>query len=409
MNEFKINSYPVSRSLTVRIVNAAGQFWHVASETFETFGAGGHAASSYDVNFSAKGGGVYRADWPTAIVTDGDYLCPIYDSAITAQAIAEKQIHVHNGIVTELTDLVESVDASGTGFYTWPYTLTRRDTGAPIAGASVWVTTDAAGTRIVASGVTSTSGVVTFFLDSGTYYVWRAFSGYTFTNPETFTVPTALSGAGTGSIITVGAAGPITRQSILDFLNKAYHENVLLAGTTFDVAIQMALDDITSKIEVLRDTYAAALVSGDYTINHPSDLMPGGLISITLTDAGGYAYDPLTPFPRGLRDYRQAIRQNNTVGRPIAYVEGEDAKWYLWRPADGAYDVLVEYYKLHAQDVTTIALPGVCALALKTGAAYFEATLRRNPQYQATWTPQYSRAFKDLRAMYPGEPRGVYP
>ena len=71
------------------------------------------------------------------------------------------------------------------GAIEWTYTLTDEDTGALIDGASVWVTTDIAGANTIASGATNSVGVVTFYLDAGTYYIWRSRSGYNFTNPDT--------------------------------------------------------------------------------------------------------------------------------------------------------------------------------------------------------------------------------
>ena len=75
--------------------------------------------------------------------------------------------------------------ALGAGAVTYAYTLTDDVTGNPIDGASVWVTTDSAGTDIIASGTTNDSGVVTFYLDAATRYFWRQRSGYTFSNPDT--------------------------------------------------------------------------------------------------------------------------------------------------------------------------------------------------------------------------------
>jgi hypothetical protein len=74
--------------------------------------------------------------------------------------------------------------AAAAGGTVWTYTLTDADTGNPIAGADVWVTTDSGGTNVIASGITDTSGVVTFALDSGIIYVWRQCSGWNFTNPD---------------------------------------------------------------------------------------------------------------------------------------------------------------------------------------------------------------------------------
>ena len=77
---------------------------------------------------------------------------------------------------------------SGAGAISWTYTLTDSDDGTPIDGAEVWVTTDAAGEDVVASGSTNSFGVVTFMLDAGAYYFWRKCSGYNFNNPDLETV-----------------------------------------------------------------------------------------------------------------------------------------------------------------------------------------------------------------------------
>ncbi|KKL93893.1 hypothetical protein LCGC14_1870110 [marine sediment metagenome] len=67
------------------------------------------------------------------------------------------------------------------------------DTGDPIDGVEVWITTDSAGTNVIWSGTTDTNGVLKEsgdskpFLDAGTYYFWRKKAGYSFTNPDTET------------------------------------------------------------------------------------------------------------------------------------------------------------------------------------------------------------------------------
>lgn len=75
--------------------------------------------------------------------------------------------------------------AAGVGAITWTYTVTILGTTTPIADVDVWITTDSGGVNIIASGKTNQSGVVTFYLDAGTVYVWRQKSGYNFTNPDT--------------------------------------------------------------------------------------------------------------------------------------------------------------------------------------------------------------------------------
>ena len=61
--------------------------------------------------------------------------------------------------------------------------------GTPLAGADVWVTTDAAGTNVVAGTVvTDAFGAFAFMLDAGSYYLWVQKSGHNFSNPTSITV-----------------------------------------------------------------------------------------------------------------------------------------------------------------------------------------------------------------------------
>lgn len=78
-----------------------------------------------------------------------------------------------------------SAPTTGKGGSGWTYTVTDSVTGLPIAGVAVWATTDSAGVNIVAYDTTNESGQVTFYISSGTYYLWRQKSGYAFTdNPD---------------------------------------------------------------------------------------------------------------------------------------------------------------------------------------------------------------------------------
>jgi hypothetical protein len=61
--------------------------------------------------------------------------------------------------------------------------------GAPIDGVEVWITTDLAGSNVVAGVQSSdTDGETEWTLDPGSYYAWRQKSGVNFTNPQPFTV-----------------------------------------------------------------------------------------------------------------------------------------------------------------------------------------------------------------------------
>ncbi len=75
----------------------------------------------------------------------------------------------------------------GAGAISWTETI-RESGGTPIPDADVWVTSDSAGTNVLASGRSDGSGIVAFYLDAGTVYVWAQKSGFNFTNPTSTVV-----------------------------------------------------------------------------------------------------------------------------------------------------------------------------------------------------------------------------
>jgi len=67
--------------------------------------------------------------------------------------------------------------------------LVMKSAGQPVDNAAVWISTDAAGTDIIAGTLyTNMNGKVSFMLDVGSYYVWASRSGVQFPNPTTLTV-----------------------------------------------------------------------------------------------------------------------------------------------------------------------------------------------------------------------------
>ena len=82
-----------------------------------------------------------------------------------------------------LSDQIDKVATLGAGAITWTYNLVDA-LGAAIGNAQIWVTTDAAGTIVIASDITDAFGNATFYLDPGTYYIWGEKPGYNFTNPD---------------------------------------------------------------------------------------------------------------------------------------------------------------------------------------------------------------------------------
>jgi hypothetical protein len=101
-----------------------------------------------------------------------------------AIAIATRDVDNTSPAADSLGEAINNTSSAGSGATTWTYTITNSGTGLPIADVDVWVTTDSAGTNIIASSKTNQSGVATFYLDTGTVYVWRQKTGWNFTNPD---------------------------------------------------------------------------------------------------------------------------------------------------------------------------------------------------------------------------------
>jgi hypothetical protein len=77
----------------------------------------------------------------------------------------------------------------GAGSESYTHTVYDTDGSTPLAGVSVWVSTDAAGTNVIAGiDVSDAAGQVTFALNPGTAYLWCQLPGKTFSNPTTITV-----------------------------------------------------------------------------------------------------------------------------------------------------------------------------------------------------------------------------
>jgi hypothetical protein len=93
--------------------------------------------------------------------------------------------------VADVADQIEALalGGSGTGANEWTYTVTSTVSHLPLECVHVWATTDAGGLNLVANGYTDSFGVVTFWLDSGTYYLWSRKAGFTFANPDIEEVP----------------------------------------------------------------------------------------------------------------------------------------------------------------------------------------------------------------------------
>lgn len=190
--------------VTVRFHDAAGDQWQDALVTIYT---AGQTLDTTDTAVDGKASQTSVDDLPTnselatALAGSDDAVLAAIAalnnlSSAGAQAAAAAALLAYTAAKTTDVPSAGEIDtqlssthgaglwggAGGSGAVSTPITIT--DGTNPLDGVEVWVTTDQAGSNMVASGVTDALGVVTFLLDPGDYYVWKQLAGWNFTNPE---------------------------------------------------------------------------------------------------------------------------------------------------------------------------------------------------------------------------------
>jgi hypothetical protein len=224
--------YPTGCTLYAHLFDATGQIWNGSS--FEAPASGNWADYDIAMTEAATATQIYRATMPAA--SAGAYSFVVRKQAGGSPAVADIAVAVGqiqwngtaestldeirddtNELQTDWTnagrldtildailadtnelqtgwadggrlDLLLDAVGTGAGAVAFTYTLTSSVDSTPIVDADVWVTSDAAGTSIIASGSTDANGQVVFYLDTGTVYIWRQKPGWNFTNPDTETV-----------------------------------------------------------------------------------------------------------------------------------------------------------------------------------------------------------------------------
>jgi len=101
-----------------------------------------------------------------------------YEDGKTYTVYIEATVDSDTGGISYSFTAYSQLGGATAGAISWTYTLTDSVSGAAIDGAEIWVTSDVAGTNVLASGTTDSAGQVTFMLDSGTVYVFAKKAGY---------------------------------------------------------------------------------------------------------------------------------------------------------------------------------------------------------------------------------------
>jgi hypothetical protein len=125
----------------------------------------------------------------TAMSADVATILSRTDVATSTRADGSAYTNTRAAKLDRLDVAVSSRVSAGTGAIAYTTTVTAPTTGAPIEGVAAWVTSDSAGANVIAgTQYTSASGVCTFMLDAGSYYMWLQLSGWNFNNPTFFVV-----------------------------------------------------------------------------------------------------------------------------------------------------------------------------------------------------------------------------
>ena len=171
--------------------------------SFELIWNGSNVVYGYDTNGRVDVGLIEGSGAIDIIVgTDGDTLKTLSEQLDTIDTVVdtvETKIDTVDKVVDAIevksdkltfnddNDVYSIPRGVGAGAITMNYYVYTDEVAkiGPIADCKVWLTTDVEGNSIVASGYTDAFGKITFYVDAGTYYVWRRKTGYNFTNPDT--------------------------------------------------------------------------------------------------------------------------------------------------------------------------------------------------------------------------------
>lgn len=168
----------------------------------------------------------------------------------------------------------------------------------PIAGAGVWVSTDAAGTNVVAGALTTSAlGAVTFLVDDGDYFVWINAQGYSPTNP--YTIHVAGPGGQGFTLAAASAPGTLTASSehtARVTVHDLYARVMDFGGADVDTrnvrAVRMAVLDGVGEYPTLHTwtylkTFGRLILCGAYTTGTVAFDLTGGSFERQLTLTGG--------------------------------------------------------------------------------------------------------------------------
>ncbi len=171
-----------------------------------------------------------------------------------------------------------------------------------------------------------------------------------------------------------------------DILTRV-NERLLTNFTDIDTQIQEILDDLSEEDLLVGSDPDQTLVSGDTTLDYPTGFRAMVAITLTVTSGGSEQF-PLIALKQGHRQYRELRHNDASTGIPRWYSDFNE-KFYLWRPPNQAFSVLIEYYKNHAQNVETIEFGDNFKNVIYAGVTWKVALEQSRTRMIQQWGPVY--------------------
>ncbi len=143
--------------------------------------------NTFNLEISKAGGAFAAGVGAKAEISNGWYHYVL--TAAETDAIGPLAIRVWD-VGTDQQNLLFFVREACETCVDFTYTVTDADTGLPIEGVDITITTDVAGNDVVWCGTTDIFGVARDAFDElpclepGVYQFWRQHGGYTFVNPD---------------------------------------------------------------------------------------------------------------------------------------------------------------------------------------------------------------------------------
>jgi hypothetical protein len=286
-------AYTSDSSLTAAIKDVAtGLYFDPASDTW--------GSSAVAITMAEVSSGLYSVDvanlgvtgWLSVLISDTGLSAVVGCQSVRVVAGVEDCVSTESG-VSAVPASVDSVltAAHGGGLWTNQYgagassvLISILVSGVPITTGTVWVTTDSAGTLVVAGPVAlSQSGTVSLFLTNGATYYLSAFLG-TGTNPivnEAFVASHAsgntFSTTATGTVIdpdeTEYTASIMTLLPYVSPYLKACEEPIQKD------ALRKVASDFARESEIWQATYTTTVATATTTIS-PTISYSAGLLRV---------------------------------------------------------------------------------------------------------------------------------